>query len=103
MRGTLAELEAAADGAGDAFLRVFVREQPRAGLADDVRALLPSAVDVRIAPETFAEHGAREASPPVNRSSVPRELFRQYLDGIGHAADDRLVALFDELLDAETV
>ena len=37
-------------GAGDAFLRVFVREQPRAGLADDVRALLPSAVDVRIAP-----------------------------------------------------
>jgi exonuclease SbcD len=103
VRGTLAELENAADGAGDAFLRVFVREQPRAGLADDVRALLPSAVDVRIAPETVVERGAREGSSPADRSSVPRELFRQYLDGIAHAADDRLIALFDELLDAETV
>jgi exonuclease SbcD len=103
VRGTLAELEAAASGADDAYLRVFVREQPRAGLADDVRALLPSAVDVRIAPDTAWEHGAGNTSPPATRSSVPRELFRQYLDGIGHAADDRLVALFDELLDAETV
>jgi exonuclease SbcD len=103
VRGTLAELEAAAAGAGDAFLRVFVREQPRAGLADDVRALLPSAVDVRIAPDTVDPGGARDTSSPASRSSVPRELFRQYLDGIAHAADDRLVALFDELLDAETV
>ena len=33
---------------GDAWLRVFVREPTRAGLADDVRALLPRAVDVRV-------------------------------------------------------
>lgn len=107
VRGTLSELEAAAAvagaGAGDAYLRVFVREQPRAGLADDVRALLPSAVDVRIAPDAKPEPGAHSPSAPATRSSVPRELFHQYLDGIGHAADVRLAALFDELLDAETV
>lgn len=103
VRGTLAELEAAAAGAGDAYLRVFVREQPRAGLADDVRALLPSAVDVRIAPDASPEGSGHKAAPAVTRSAVPRELFGQYLDGIGHAADDRLVKLFDELLDAETV
>ncbi len=33
---------------GDAWLRVFVREPTRAGLADDVRAILPRAVDVRV-------------------------------------------------------
>jgi exonuclease SbcD len=102
VRGSLAELEAAAAGAGDAYLRVFVREQPRAGLADDVRALLPGAVDVRIAPDTAPQTGSGEKSS-VARGSVPRELFRQYLDDIDHAADDRLVALFDELLDAESV
>src|SRR4029079_19272384 len=37
--GTLDEL--AALSPDDAFLRVVVREQPRPGLADDVRALLP--------------------------------------------------------------
>jgi exonuclease SbcD len=103
VRGTLSELEAAAAAVGDAYLRVLVCEQPRAGLADDVRALLPGAVDVRIAPDSADHAGASEASIPVARGTVPRELFRQYLDGIGHAADDRLVALFDELLDAETV
>ena len=32
----------------------------------------------------------------------PHALFQQYLGETGHAADDRLVALFDELLDAES-
>jgi exonuclease SbcD len=100
LRGTVAELEAAAPKAGDAFLRVFVREQPRAGLADDVRAMFPNAVDVRIAPDVAAE--AAEATPRVARATTPRDLFRQYLGETGHAADDRLVGLFDELLDAES-
>ncbi len=101
LRGTLSELEAAAPGVGDAFLRVFVREQPRAGLADDVRALLPTAVDVRVAPDVAPETpgGAKK----VTRATSPRDLFGQYLAETGHAADDRLVALFDELLDAEAV
>jgi exonuclease SbcD len=101
LRGTLAELEAAAPDVGDAFLRVFVREQPRAGLADDVRMLLPTAVDVRVAPDVVGE--APGAVKKVTRATTPRDLFGQYLAETGHAADARLVALFDELLDAETV
>ena len=102
VRGTLAELEAAAPDAGDAYLRVFVREAPRAGLADDVRAMFPNAVDVRVAPD-LEKLAAAGHSPPVARAASPRDLFRQYLGETGHATDDRLVALFDELLDAETV
>ncbi len=84
------------------ILRVFVREQPRAGLADDVRALLPTAVDVRVAPDTAADDPTR-VTRTVERATTPRDLFRQYLGETGHSDDDRLVALFDELLDAETV
>jgi DNA repair protein SbcD/Mre11 len=101
LRGTLAELESAAPTTGDAFLRVFVREQPRAGLADDVRALLANAVDVRVAPDAVDDTGV--AKPRVARATTPRDLFGQYLGETGHATDDRLVALFDELLDAESV
>jgi exonuclease SbcD len=101
LRGTFAELEAAAPDVGDAFLRVFVKEQPRAGLADDVRLLLPTAVDVRVAPDVVAE--APGAAKKVARATTPRDLFGQYLAETGHSADARLVALFDELLDAETV
>lgn len=100
LRGTLAELEAAAPGTGDAFLRVFVREKPRAGLADDVRTLLPNAVDVRVAPDVEAE--TVDAAPRAVRATTPRDLFRQYLAETGHSSDDRLVALFDDLLDSES-
>jgi DNA repair protein SbcD/Mre11 len=102
LRGTLAELAAMAPTVGDAHLRVFVREQPRAGLADDVRALLPTAIDVRVSSDV-ATDAAEAVVPRVDRASAPRDLFRQYLAETGHSDDDRLVALFDELLDAETV
>jgi exonuclease SbcD len=99
LRGTLPELEAAAASVGDAWLRVFVREPPRAGLADDVRALLPRAVDVRVATSQ-----PPDVEPAVTGRSnlAPRELFGAYLAASGHATDERLTALFDELLD-ETV
>jgi exonuclease SbcD len=101
VHGTLAELEATAATFGDAFLRVFVREAPRAGLADDVRALLPNAVDVRVTPDRERDR-VNEPVQSALRTAAPRELFAQYLASDGHAIDDRLLALFDELLDAET-
>ncbi len=101
LRGSLAELEAAAPDVGDAFLRVFVREQPRAGLADDVRRLLPTAVDVRVTPDVVPERPG--TAKRATRATAPRDLFAQYLGESGHAADATLVALFDELLDAEAV
>jgi exonuclease SbcD len=98
--GTVGELEALAPTLGDAWLRVEVREQPRPGLADDVRALLPTAVDVRVAP---VAREAEAAPPTVNRrGATPRDLFGMYLDAEGRARDERLVALFDELLDLDT-
>lgn len=93
--GTLAELERVAADADDAWLRVFVREQPRPGLADDVRALLPRAIDVQIdRPDRDVETARRES----RAGRTPHELFELYLDSIDHARDHDLVKLFDRLL-----
>jgi exonuclease SbcD len=97
LRGTVEELRAAADAAGDAWLRVFVTEPARAGLADEVRAFLPLAVDVRVE----APAGA-DGVPPERRSGrSPHDLFVDYLAGAG-VADERVVALFDRLLAEES-
>jgi DNA repair protein SbcD/Mre11 len=99
--GTLDELAHAAGD--DAFLRVVVREQPRPGLADEVRALLPQAVDVRVAPEQpTALDGADRQPISAGLRLSPRDLFAAYLDFSGHARDPRVLALFDELLDTDT-
>ena len=100
VRGTLTDLEAYAAKADDAFLRVFVRERPRPGLADDVRAMLPNAVDVRVAPDVETEPVVARAR--ASATSSPRELFAGYLDHEGRALDAALLALFDELLDLES-
>jgi exonuclease SbcD len=100
--GTLDELSASV-GADDAFLRVVVREQPRPGLADEVRALLPQAVDVRIAPESSAARAGTDHQPiSAGLRLSPRDLFAAYLDFSGQARDPRILALFDELLDLDT-
>jgi exonuclease SbcD len=99
--GTLDELSASV-GTDDAFLRVVVREQPRPGLADEVRALLPQAVDVRIAPESSSRAGTDPQPISAGLRLSPRDLFAAYLDFSGQARDPRILALFDELLDLDT-
>jgi exonuclease SbcD len=99
VRATFEELRTRAESYGDAWMRVFVRDTPRAGLADEVRALLPRAVDVRIdAPA--AEH-ERGGNAPARLGRAPAELFAEFLGDRG-ITDDRLPALFQRLLD-ETV
>jgi len=97
LRGSLAELERAATTVGDAFLRVFVREPVRAGLPDDVRALLPNAVDVRI--DTPHDDDATAPEPRAARSGrSARDLFSDYLES--RSIDDpRVVQLFERLHD----
>jgi DNA repair protein SbcD/Mre11 len=99
--GTLDELPALAAAKGDAFLRVIVREPARAGLADDVRALLGErVVEVRLQPTDDESHGrSREGPTRSNRS--PHDLFKSFLGEAGYE-DDRIVALFDRLLDAQS-
>jgi exonuclease SbcD len=98
LTGTLADLAARAGSTGDDFLRVFVAEPARPGLAEEVRDLFPDAVDVRVVHDEDAE-AAVEASRRAGRT--PPELFAEYLAG-QNVADERLEALFARLLDEET-
>jgi exonuclease SbcD len=96
LRGTLADV---VDGAGDAaddHLRIVLDEPARAGLADEVRSLLPNTVEVVLAP-------SRDAAPvpmldPDRLRRTPHDLLTEYL-GEHDAHDKRVVALFDELAD----
>ena len=97
VRGTVAELSELAASVGDAHLRVWVREPARAGLREEVTAVLPGALEVRIDPEfTGAEPVARPEAGGVGRS--PSELFGEYLGARG-VADPRVERLFRELHD----
>ena len=79
---------------GDDWLRVEVDEPARAGLADEVREVLPNAVQVTPRPAEAARAGTRAAR--LGRS--PDELFAEYL-AEQDVEDERLVGLFRELHD----
>jgi exonuclease SbcD len=93
--GTLDELRAHEGTTGDAYLKVTVREAWRIGLADEVRALFPEAVEVVVE----RPDGGAASEAHVSRAGLsPRDLFAAYLDQQG-VEDERLLPLFDELLD----
>ena len=96
VRGTLAELSTV-DG-GDAWLRVYVREKPRAGLRERVQELLPRALEVRIDPAVLAEAADADGEPArqTRAGRAPGELFSAYLNSIGHA-DPAVAELFGRL------
>lgn len=104
LTGTMDELAAAAEddeGAGDggtddAWLRVVVREPRRPGLAEEMRELLGDrVVDVQV------EDDSAPARPRARRAGrAPAELFDEFL-AERNVEDDRVRALFAELLDAE--
>jgi len=108
IRGTLAELTELAAGTGprgvapdgpaadgEAWLRVYINEPPRAGLREEVQQLLPRALEVRVDPGQLPEAGApRPRAQRAGRS--PGDLFADYLAGKGHA-DDATEALFHQL------
>lgn len=101
LRGTLDEIEAEAgtDGVGDAWVRCIVKEKPRIGLADDVRRVLPDCVDVIVERVDAGMGSERQERQRVGRT--PRELFAEFLHEKGDV-DERLLSLFDELLDEVT-
>ncbi|MGW0479094.1 exonuclease SbcCD subunit D [Nonomuraea sp. NPDC003214] len=96
VRGTLEQLETVE--AGDDWLKVVVEEKPRVGLADQVRELLPGAVDVVIDERFRPVHAVRR---PGSAARSPRELFRAYLADSGRE-DERVATLFDRLHDEVT-
>jgi exonuclease SbcD len=81
----------------DTWLRVIVEGPTRAGLAQLVRdALGPGVVDVRVVDPGRTP----DAADGDHTTRTPHELFSAYLEREG-VADDRIVRLFGELLDAD--
>lgn len=94
--GTLDQVMAAADQVGDAYVRVVLLESARVGLADEVRAALPNAVEVVL------ENPERQDRASEPRQGLdPVEAFSRYLAD-RDATDQRVEALFAELLDEAT-
>jgi exonuclease SbcD len=99
VRGTLVDVLAAAGHAAPTdHLRVVLDERPRAGLADDVRERLPQAVEVVLAPAAGGDGDAVRAADPDRLRRTPHDLIAEYL-AERDVADDRVLALFDELVD----
>ncbi|HEY1967856.1 MAG TPA: exonuclease SbcCD subunit D [Pseudonocardia sp.] len=99
VRGTVAELAELAAQVGQDYLRVWVREPTRAGLRDEVLAVLPNALEIRIDPE-FAASAQRPAGPGsgLGPERTPGELFAEYCAGRA-IEDPRVAALFNRLHD----
>jgi len=113
IRGTLVDVLAAVTAADEAaaapvvddggaevssrpHLRIVLDEPARAGLADEVRARVPDAVEVVLAPRE--DEGRQRVADPDRLRRTPHDLFAEYLAD-RDVRDDRLVALFDDLVD----
>ncbi len=100
VRGTLPELEAQAASFGDDYLRVWLREQTRAGLRDDTVAVLPNALEVRIDP-AFAGPSRTDRPETAYAARSPGQLFADYCAS-ERVEDARVAALFGKLYDEAT-
>jgi exonuclease SbcD len=98
VHGTVAELAALRGEVGDDLMRVWVREQARAGLREEVTELLPNALEVRIDPEFVAPVAGSRPSGGPGADRSPGELFREYL-GTRSVVDRRVEELFATLHD----
>lgn len=99
LEGTLDDLRSKAASVGDAYLRVTVRtDGPVPGIADEVRAFLPNALQVRPKYERAEEVDVATGVLKLRR----REQFAAYYRRKhGAAPEDALVAAFAEVLAAE--
>lgn len=101
VRGTLDEVVAAGEQAGDSWLRVVLAEPARAGLGDLVRQKLPNALEVGLDDAHRVRPGGQRSERPDRIGRSPRDLFADYL-AERNASDPRLETLFGRLLDEVT-
>jgi len=101
LRGTLDEVIAEGEQAGDAYLRVVLAEPGRAGLGDLVRGKLPNTLEVTLDDEHRPRPGTRGGDKPSRVGRSPLQLFGDYL-GEQNIEDPRIPRMFAELLDELT-
>jgi DNA repair protein SbcD/Mre11 len=104
LRGTLEQVVAAGEEAGDAYLRVVLAEPERAGLGDLVRDKLPNTLEVLLddAHRRYPGGGRRgDDDRPSRAGRSPMQLFGDYL-AEQNIEDPRIAAMFAELLDEVT-
>ena len=94
LRGSLADVLSRVDEVGDAHVKVILAEKGRVGLADEVRARIPNAVDVVLeSPEDLGRKTKDDRD-----SLVPTEAFHRYLSEDGQE-DPAVEELFAGLLE----
>lgn len=99
---TLDEVRAMAGEMGDAYLKVWVKvDRPFPGLAEQVRELLPNAVDIVVQRQAAAEGAGEPAG--LERMSHP-ELFTEYYRRQHNESEPapELMTLFNSLLEEAT-
>jgi DNA repair protein SbcD/Mre11 len=101
LRGTLDQVIADGEQAGDAYLRVVLAEPGRAGLGDLVRENLPNTLEVMLDDAHRPRPGVRDGERPSRIGRSPQELFSDYLSE-QNIDDPRVAAMFAELLDEVT-
>jgi exonuclease SbcD len=103
LRGTLDQVIAEGEQAGDDYLRVVLAEPGRAGLGDLVRDKLPNTLEVLLddAHRPRPGGGRRDGDRPSRVGRSPVQLFGDYL-AEQNIADPRIGAMFAELLDEIT-
>ncbi len=99
LRGSLDQVIAEGEQAGDAYLRVVLAEPARAGLGDLVREKLPNALEVQLDEAHRPRPGGQAAGARASRAGrTPLQLFSDYL-AEQKVADPRVERLFAELLE----
>ena len=101
LRGTLDQVIAEGEQAGDAYLRVILAEPARAGLGDLVRDKLPNTLEVMLDDAHRPRPGAGDGDRPSRIGRSPLELFGDYLSE-QNIDDPRITAMFAGLLDEVT-
>jgi exonuclease SbcD len=92
LTGTVGQILARADETRDAYVRVVLQEPARVGLADEVRAAIPDAVEVVL--DSPAVGGQRSER---RQTLEPVDAFHRYLADREHV-DPEVEALFAALL-----
>lgn len=95
VRGTVEQIATQVEAVGDAYIKAVVEEPSRSGLANEVRGLSESIVDVVLAQPV--EPAGREPAPQRLDRPDP-EVFAEYLES-KNVHDPAVVTMFTELLD----